>query len=340
MVKIMKRLSRNLEAIASLVTFLFLFTFVHVANAQQSPITIYIQSDGSISSTSSGAQINLTRVGNSYYFTGDIFGSLVVEKDSIVISGNGWKLYGNGMGKGIEVNGRSNVTIANLSIANFDTGIELYGSSNITIENCTVANNGVGLHLYGSKYVSIIGNTISANYYGIDLYSSTYNTIYGNNITGSVFYGLNLGYGSNFNLIYLNNFIDNKNHVNLEGSLEGNSWDNGTYGNYWSGNSCSAPGSSLTCGSGYAVSQSGDIDRYPLAEPISLSALLSQKSITASQSTSTTPTSTTSSSTQIPANSTTSLSSNSSSSSSTEIATALAIAVIAAAVIFLVIRRH
>jgi len=93
MVNIMKRLFRDLEAIALLAAFSILFTFAHVASAQSSPITIYIQSDGSISTTSSGAQINLTRVGNIYYFTGDVFGTLVVEKDSIVISGNGWRLF-------------------------------------------------------------------------------------------------------------------------------------------------------------------------------------------------------------------------------------------------------
>ena len=90
--------------------------------------TIYIRVDGSIEGT-----IEIQRDGNVYTFTGDISDSLVVERDNIVVDGAGHVLEGAGVGRGIFLDGRSNVTIKNITIREFDFGIDLWNSSGNTI---------------------------------------------------------------------------------------------------------------------------------------------------------------------------------------------------------------
>ena len=59
--------------------------------------TIYIRVDGTINGTN-----NILRDGYIYSFTGDIFDSIVIEKDNIVIDGAGFSLLGTGVGTGTQ----------------------------------------------------------------------------------------------------------------------------------------------------------------------------------------------------------------------------------------------
>jgi len=70
------------------------------------PITIYIRADGSVEPSTAP----IRRDGNTYTFTGDIYGLIVVEKDNIVINGAGYTLQGAGSGTGIDLSGRTDVT--------------------------------------------------------------------------------------------------------------------------------------------------------------------------------------------------------------------------------------
>jgi len=55
--------------------------------------TIYIRADGSVEGTD----------GNVYTFTGNINGSIIVEKDNVVVNGAGFTLQGDGNGRGIDL---------------------------------------------------------------------------------------------------------------------------------------------------------------------------------------------------------------------------------------------
>ena len=91
--------------------------------------TIYIRADGSIQGTTYISTIdNVT-----YTFTNDINDSIVVERDNIVVDGAGYALQGTGSGTGISLEGRSSVTIKNMTINEFGTGIWLEGSVNNNI---------------------------------------------------------------------------------------------------------------------------------------------------------------------------------------------------------------
>ncbi|RLI40422.1 hypothetical protein DRO59_09320 [Candidatus Bathyarchaeota archaeon] len=147
--------------------------------------TIYIRADGSIEPPDAPI---ITYDNVTYTLTGNITSSadgIVVERDNIVIEGAGHTLQGTGSGSGIDLSGRSNVTIKNITITTFYYGIRLHFSSNN----------------------SIVGNNITNNVYGVWIYFSCNNSVSGNNITNNNSYGILVGYSSNNN-ISGNTFIE------------------------------------------------------------------------------------------------------------------------------------
>jgi hypothetical protein len=86
---------------------------------------VYIRADGSIDPSTAP----IKRDGRTYTFTADIYGSIVVETNNIMIDGAGYVLKGIGNGTGIDLSGRNRITIKNVNIENFYYGILLGCSS-------------------------------------------------------------------------------------------------------------------------------------------------------------------------------------------------------------------
>jgi parallel beta-helix repeat protein len=210
--------------------------------------TITINADGSI--TQSTAPI--TTVDNvTYTFTGNVNESIVVERDSIVVDGQGYTVQGTGSGTGITLSGRSNVRIKNTEITTFSDGIWLYSSSNCSIsENNITANNRHGILLTSSSNCTISGNNIATNQYnGIWLDSSRNSTISGNNIANNGFDGILLDSSSNCsvseNQITTNNgnaksngagiWLDSSSNCSICGNNIANNF-NGIWLDFYSGN--------------------------------------------------------------------------------------------------------
>jgi len=263
--------------------------------------TVYIRADGSIEP--SDAPI-ITYDNITYTLTSDIVSpadGIVVERDNIIIDGAGYTLQGTGEYpyKGVDLYGRSNITIKNTIITTFWQGILLYYSSNNSIVGNNITNNWHGIMLYiPSYYNSIVGNNIANNDDGILLYYSSNNSIVGNNITANNDYGILLDYSSNYNSIvgnniannrhgimlydssnnsiFHNNFIDNTGQASLDRSY-GNVWDDGypSGGNYWSDyvgvDLYSGPHQNETGSDGIGdtpyVIDENNRDRYPLMNP-------------------------------------------------------------------------
>jgi len=140
--------------------------------------TIYIRADGTIDPPTAPISTldNVT-----YTFTDNIYESIVVEKGSIIVDGNGSALLGNGSGHGFYWTGISNVTIKNTNIKDFGYGIYPDSSSNNNIAGNTITDSGDGIELYyGSSNNSILENTIANNRRGIWLEGSSENSIVGN----------------------------------------------------------------------------------------------------------------------------------------------------------------
>ena len=170
---------------------------------------IYIRADGSVDPDTAP----ISSVDNiTYTFTDNINDSIIVERDNIVVDGNGYTLQGPGNGVGVDMSDRSNITIKNVEMKGWFYCIRLKASSNNTIYgNNMTADNWNGISLESSSHNTIYGNNITAvKDFVIYLYDySDNNTISGNNITNNNFHGIYLDGYSNYNSISGNNIANN-----------------------------------------------------------------------------------------------------------------------------------
>jgi parallel beta-helix repeat protein len=139
--------------------------------------------------------------------------SVIIERDNITLDGKGHVLQGTGMGNGVNLTSRYNVTIQNMQIENFSYGIYLYASSNIILFNDTIKNS-----VSDGIYAVYTDNSI----------------VWGNNIKTNKRYGIDFAECGN-NKIFHNNLTNNTIQVHLFQSFN-NIWDDGypSGGNYWS----------------------------------------------------------------------------------------------------------
>lgn len=210
---------------------------------------IFIRADGSLDPPTAP----ISRSDDTTYTLMDsLEGSLVVERDSIVIDGDGHIVQGAGTGDGISLSGRTGVTIRGIQIVNFARGIYLNASSRNSISGNNITGNGYGIVLeQNSSHNFIRGNSVSANDCGITLDSSSQN------------------------IICFNSFIDNASQAHTRASA--NTWHDGYPfgGNYWSdyagGDEKSGLDQDLPGGDGIGdipyVPDTGNKDEYPLMEP-------------------------------------------------------------------------
>ena len=217
--------------------------------------SIYIRADGSVDP--SGAPV--LRQGDKYTLTGNIKSNshgIVVERDSIVLDGNGYTVQGAGSGYGISFSGRSNVTIRNTRIKAFDYGVFLTSSSYNTIYgnnitaiigagiyfwsssnyNSVIENNITGNNFYGILFGYSSGNVVSGNnmannYYGIRLSPSSNSFVRGNNITANSYAGIRLDTSSNYNNVSENNITNNARGIYLSLSSNNRFHHNNFIGN-------------------------------------------------------------------------------------------------------------
>lgn len=147
-------------------------------------------------------------------FTENIYDSISVQRDNIVIDGADYTIQGSGMGTGVDLANRRNVTVKNMVIRFFDPGINMDQSEDNRITNNTIANSvhhsfgGYAISMYPtSRYNVISNNTIINNERGIELLEyCNYNTIAYNFINNTYgWYGIAIFY-SHGNRI-LNNVV-------------------------------------------------------------------------------------------------------------------------------------
>jgi len=197
--------------------------------------TVYIRADGSIDPLDAPVSTldNVT-----YTLTGNVTSSsdgIVVERDNIIIDGDGYAIQDLGAHygfRGIDLTGRSNVTIKNTKITGFSTGIYLYGCLYISIfdSSITQINNILGIYLESSSNNNIVNNSIAACTNGVGVYGY-YNRLSGNNITTDNGCGVVLG--DSDNVLCENNIAKSSTGVHFYGGNNQNVTRNNITGNYY-----------------------------------------------------------------------------------------------------------
>jgi outer membrane protein assembly factor BamB len=154
--------------------------------------TIYIMADGSIDPPTApihtADNITYTLTGN---ITSDADG-IVIERDSIILNGAGYTMTGSGIGNGTTLMSRSNVTLRNIKIENFNTGIYLYFSSadfifhNSFVSNTNQAYTAGSANVWDDGYPS--GGNYWSDYNGTDSNSGLHQNETGSDGIGDVPY--------------------------------------------------------------------------------------------------------------------------------------------------------
>jgi parallel beta-helix repeat protein len=280
-VTLVKRKALTLTLLSTLI---FSFCGILVQPVEsQSFESIYIRADGSVE----GAD-KIQRDGNVYTLISDINGSIVVERDNVVLNGAGYRLQGDGNVNGITLDDIRNATVKNLKLSRFNIGIVVMGSNNNEILQITITDSYRGLDLTASENNNLSGNYITNNNEGIAL-ENTYNNIVENVITNNSDIGIFLngaGYnnilGNNItnnkrgivvsicydNVIYHNNLVNNVNHVETDNS--DGIWDSGEEGNYWDDYAGLDSDEDGIGDTPYIINENNQ-DNYPLMKPIRIS---------------------------------------------------------------------
>jgi parallel beta-helix repeat protein len=153
------------------------------------PEGIRINVDGTVEGTE-----KIQRSGNIYTLTGNIYRTIAVLRDGIVLDGAGFTLQGNGTGSGVFLQERNKVTIRNLKINNFEYGIKFtwlnYGSQTARRDN------------------EVIGNTILNNTYGIAFNDYSEGNVITDNYIADNSYGIHFSHSNN--VLRNNRFVNNE----------------------------------------------------------------------------------------------------------------------------------
>jgi len=260
----------NRKLVLALALTLLIGTLAVAFNVQKAKAsgTIYIRADGSVEPLTAPIS-NLNNV--IFTFTDNISDPIVIERDNIVVDGDGHAIQGIGTGTGIDLSYRSNVTLKNLVITQFDFGIYLNHSAscaivgNIMMENNFEAirlyeslNNNItsnditatdydGIVLYGSSDNKIDENNLTDNYDGIRLYESSKNDITENIVTNN-YYGIFLAFSSDNSIFHNNVTTNDGNGVSLTwSSSENRIVENHIEANEWCGIYLNASSNNMVC---------------------------------------------------------------------------------------------
>ncbi len=189
-------------------------------------------------------------------------------------------------GNNIGMSGGDNITISENNFFDNNEGISVGVCRQVNIYGNNVTDNkgtGIGLGQY-CDHVTVYGNNITGNSVGIGLAGFRRP---GNEIWALPFlkdYYLSLNFSDN--TVYMNNFVDNSEQALAIFPTDSGpggpvtfdvvSWDNGTFGNFWSDYQSKYPNATEIGNSGIGnlpyVIDTNNTDHYPLMASVDLSA--------------------------------------------------------------------
>ncbi len=279
-------------AAAAVVIFVLLFSIlagmqaVSVAQANFLPLNIpphdiEITADGSVIGTNL-----IQRSGTVYTFLENLSGCIVVSCDRIVIDGAGHTLQGDGSSTGIFLEGRRNVTVQNITIANYNLGV-LYSyyhgwqedcADNI-IRNSKIINNTHGVNCYITRNITFTQNTFANNSAAIVGFMALENRIISNTIADNEV-GVEFTNCDDY-AIYANNFVNNTSHTLLDSESKSGlnfgwsvgDWNSSALGNFWSDNNGTDSDRDGVGDTPYVIDVNNQ-DYFPLLSPLNFTSTL------------------------------------------------------------------
>ena len=233
--------------VSFLISLAFFFLIVALPTKAQEPLDITIKPDGSVEPTTD----LLERNGNTYTFKGDIYGTIRVQTDDIIIDGAGHTLQGYGDREDIYLVGPDssrphcvNVLVENLRLR--DGVIRTAGASNHSFIGNYFDNSGIQMQFGGNG----TGNIVKHNTFR----------------HGWVFYDYN-HYGND--IFIENNFLDSRIFIGIavQPHADYNYWDNYTI-NYPNAKEVDNSGVWDTPYVGTSFDGKQCVDYYPLVNPV------------------------------------------------------------------------
>jgi hypothetical protein len=177
-----------LATAAILVLALTAFNNVQTTSAQTDS-TVFIKPNGIVEGTN-----QIHKQADTYTLTGNLSGSIQIQRSNIILDGGGYTIQGNGSGTAFDLpNGSgadpsrariNNVTITNFRIANFTAGISCTNSKNNLFDNNYITGCDSGIFVMGSENNLITSNTFenNANAISINYCKGTASVITKNNL--------------------------------------------------------------------------------------------------------------------------------------------------------------
>ena len=139
-----------------------------------------------------------------YCMTDDIYTTVSIERDNVVFNGANHSVQGTSAfgTNGIELNGRTNVTIMNVGIVEFWQGIYISESSHVIVNENLVTDHYNGMMIMSSSNCWIERNNVTSNYNDAIYFENCTNPmVLGNQIRGSDLtdhdYGITVNFSSN-----------------------------------------------------------------------------------------------------------------------------------------------
>jgi len=178
----------GLICIAILVVMILIYMWMPLSISKaigETYITVYIRPDGGVEPSNAP----ITTTDKHYYkLTGDLLGSIVIERSNIVVDGNGHILAGRvaqgyADDKGLIIKA-SNVVITGFKLQGFSKALIIVDTSSVEVKKCTINGNWIGIYIDRSSKILIHNNTMRDNAPSIHIVNSTYVEANGNVIEG------------------------------------------------------------------------------------------------------------------------------------------------------------
>ncbi len=250
----------------------FIFSEKPNSNAPLVMQNIIIRPDGSITP----ADAPITRSGDTYTFTADIYGTIKIQRSNVILDGVGYTLRGpyNGSQANVWVVGDGPNQSPDL-VAEYIIGVDLGAKTveGVTVQNLNVKNFSIGMYMW-TRNDTVRGCSVKENIVGV-LLSGLNNTVTYNYLENNRM-GLFLGFNNEGDtsipsdiVIHHNDFENNEVQLNgcrckdLNVTETPHHWDDGREGNYWSDYS-GVDGNGDGVGDTPYTVDILNIDRYPL----------------------------------------------------------------------------